>query len=184
MLEFFKSSIISMKNCRVQWVIIDEADKMFEGSEEEVDTFRQQLGVVLAALSDTRKLAMFSATHTPALAKWVRRHLRGLITVTVGHRSYSHRHTQMNKINLNVSNIKRTRTAIKLFVFTVPPIMTRLNATFQKCGSGQRRSGVVVLRQRGWEAARLPAARAERLEAASFGFVLFENPTPSWYSDE
>ncbi|XP_022120879.2 probable ATP-dependent RNA helicase DDX52 isoform X2 [Pieris rapae] len=72
---------------KVQWLIIDEADKMFEGSEEEVDTFRQQLGVVLASLDVRRRIALFSATHTPALAKWARKHLRGLIVLTVGHRN-------------------------------------------------------------------------------------------------
>ncbi|CAF4931974.1 unnamed protein product [Pieris macdunnoughi] len=72
---------------KVQWLIIDEADKMFEGSEEEVDTFRQQLGVVLASLDVQRRIALFSATHTPSLAKWARRHLRGLIVLTVGHRN-------------------------------------------------------------------------------------------------
>ncbi|XP_052741621.1 probable ATP-dependent RNA helicase DDX52 isoform X2 [Bicyclus anynana] len=70
---------------KVQWLIIDEADKLFEGSLEEVNTFRQQLDVVLAACR--AKLAMFSATHTPALAKWARHHMRGLINVTVGLRN-------------------------------------------------------------------------------------------------
>ncbi|CAK1551370.1 unnamed protein product [Leptosia nina] len=73
---------------KVQWLIIDEADKMFEGSEEEVDTFRQQLGVIISACDTKRtKLAMFSATHTPTLAKWARHNMRGLINVTVGLRN-------------------------------------------------------------------------------------------------
>ncbi|XP_050684806.1 probable ATP-dependent RNA helicase DDX52 [Leptidea sinapis] len=70
---------------KVQWLIVDEADKMFEGSVEEVDTFRQQLDVITRACS--AKLAMFSATHTPALAKWARHNMRGLINLTVGHRN-------------------------------------------------------------------------------------------------
>ncbi|XP_045772479.1 probable ATP-dependent RNA helicase DDX52 [Maniola jurtina] len=70
---------------KVQWLIIDEADKLFEGSTEEVDTFRQQLDVIIAACK--AKLAMFSATHTPAIAKWARHNMRGLINVTVGLRN-------------------------------------------------------------------------------------------------
>lgn len=31
-------------------------------------------------------MAMFSATNTPIVTKWCRRNLKGLITVTVGHR--------------------------------------------------------------------------------------------------
>ncbi|XP_041979361.1 probable ATP-dependent RNA helicase DDX52 isoform X2 [Aricia agestis] len=91
---------------KVQWLIIDEADKMFEGSTEEVDTFRQQLDVIMANLparlsvkdqakdksakdqtKPVTRLAMFSATHTPAIAKWARHNMRGLINITVGHRN-------------------------------------------------------------------------------------------------
>ncbi|XP_013145795.1 PREDICTED: probable ATP-dependent RNA helicase DDX52 [Papilio polytes] len=73
---------------KVRWVIIDEADKMFEGSEEVAGDFRRQLQQVLAGCSaPRRRLALFSATHTPALAKWSRRSLRGLVAVTVGHRN-------------------------------------------------------------------------------------------------
>ncbi|XP_047533111.1 probable ATP-dependent RNA helicase DDX52 [Vanessa atalanta] len=70
---------------KVQWLIIDEADKLFEGTTEEVDTFRQQLDVIMGFCK--AKLAMFSATHTPAIAKWARHNMRGLINVTVGLRN-------------------------------------------------------------------------------------------------
>ncbi|XP_039753535.1 probable ATP-dependent RNA helicase DDX52 [Pararge aegeria] len=70
---------------KVQWLIIDEADKMFEGSTEEVNTFRQQLGVIIAACK--ARLSKFSATHTPAIAKWARHNMKGLINVTVGLRN-------------------------------------------------------------------------------------------------
>nr|XP_034832181.1 probable ATP-dependent RNA helicase DDX52 [Maniola hyperantus] len=70
---------------KVQWLIIDEADKLFEGSTEEMDTFRQQLDIIIAACN--AKLAMFSATHTPKIAKWARHNMRGLINVTVGLRN-------------------------------------------------------------------------------------------------
>ncbi|XP_026494560.2 DEAD box protein 52 homolog [Vanessa tameamea] len=70
---------------KVQWLIIDEADKLFEGTTEEVDTFRQQLDVIMGFCK--AKVAMFSATHTPAIAKWARHNMRGLINVTVGLRN-------------------------------------------------------------------------------------------------
>ncbi|KPJ15464.1 putative ATP-dependent RNA helicase DDX52 [Papilio machaon] len=73
---------------KVRWLIIDEADKMFEGSEEQARDFRQQLQQVLAACGGKqRRVAMFSATHTPAVAKWCRHNLRGLISITVGQRN-------------------------------------------------------------------------------------------------
>ncbi|KAL0882810.1 hypothetical protein ABMA27_016355 [Loxostege sticticalis] len=72
---------------KVRWLIIDEADKLFEGSSEQSGDFRQQLDQVLAACgSKQRRIAMFSATHTPSLAKWCRHHMRGLINITVGQR--------------------------------------------------------------------------------------------------
>ncbi|XP_068633231.1 probable ATP-dependent RNA helicase DDX52 [Battus philenor] len=73
---------------KVRWLIIDEADKMFEGSAEEMSDFRQQLEQVLGACGGKqRRVAMFSATHTPAVAKWCRHNLRGLISITVGQRN-------------------------------------------------------------------------------------------------
>ncbi|CAH0715243.1 unnamed protein product, partial [Brenthis ino] len=70
---------------KVQWLIIDEADKLFEGTTEEVDTFRQQLDQIIKSCKS--KLAMFSATHTPTIAKWARHNMRGLINITVGLRN-------------------------------------------------------------------------------------------------
>ncbi|XP_063536791.1 DEAD box protein 52 homolog [Cydia strobilella] len=73
---------------KVRWLIIDEADKLFEGSADEQSDFRQQMEQILAACDGKqRRIAMFSATHTPAVAKWCRHHMRGLINVTVGQRN-------------------------------------------------------------------------------------------------
>ncbi|KPI95775.1 putative ATP-dependent RNA helicase DDX52 [Papilio xuthus] len=85
--------LLNQDNCtisldKVRWVIIDEADKLFEGSAEQAGDFRQQLQRVVEACGGRqRRLAMFSATHTPALAKWCRHNLRGLISITVGQRN-------------------------------------------------------------------------------------------------
>ncbi|KAL4712071.1 hypothetical protein ACJJTC_005307 [Scirpophaga incertulas] len=79
---------VNINLSKVKWVIIDEADKLFEGSPEQASDFRQQMEQVLAACAGRqRRVAMFSATHTPAVARWCRRHMRGLINLTVGHRN-------------------------------------------------------------------------------------------------
>ncbi|CAG9561605.1 unnamed protein product [Danaus chrysippus] len=80
-----KQDTVGINMDKVQWLVIDEADKLFEGSQEEVDTFRQQLDVILSSCKS--RLAMFSATHTPSIAKWARHNMRGLINITVGHRN-------------------------------------------------------------------------------------------------
>lgn len=42
----------------------------------------------MTACSNTqRRIAMFSATHTPAVAFWCRHNMKGLITLTVGERN-------------------------------------------------------------------------------------------------
>lgn len=68
----------------VEWLIVDEADKLFE---EGIRGFREQLDEITRACTnkDLRR-AMFSATNTPAVSKWCRHNMKGLVTVTVGHR--------------------------------------------------------------------------------------------------
>lgn len=71
----------------MKWLVIDEADKMFEGSTDQESDFRQQLEQIMSSCDGKeRRIAMLSATHTPAIAKWSRHNLRGLINITVGHR--------------------------------------------------------------------------------------------------
>lgn len=70
----------------IQWLVIDEADKLFETGNR---GFREQLSEVLKACSsENRKIAMFSATYTPVVAKWCVRNMKGLIRITIGHRYY------------------------------------------------------------------------------------------------
>ena len=68
----------------VKWLVVDEADKLFE---EGTRGFRSQLEEISKACtnSDVRR-CMFSATNTPAVTKWCRRNLKGLVTVTIGPR--------------------------------------------------------------------------------------------------
>ncbi|XP_028172276.1 probable ATP-dependent RNA helicase DDX52, partial [Ostrinia furnacalis] len=73
---------------KVRWLIIDEADKLFEGSAEQASDFRQQLDQIFTACGhQQRRVAMFSATHTPPVAKWCRHNMRGLLNITVGQRN-------------------------------------------------------------------------------------------------
>ncbi|XP_056629660.1 DEAD box protein 52 homolog [Diorhabda sublineata] len=74
---------ISLKN--IEWLVIDEADKLFETG---VRSFREQLDEILKACDNqNRKIAMFSATYTPAVAKWCVHNMKGLVRVTIGHRN-------------------------------------------------------------------------------------------------
>ncbi|CAK9798331.1 Probable ATP-dependent RNA helicase DDX52 [Anthophora quadrimaculata] len=74
---------ISFSN--VEWLIVDEADKLFEDGTR---SFRDQLEIISKACTNEKlNTAMFSATNTPTVTKWCRRNLKGLITVTVGHRN-------------------------------------------------------------------------------------------------
>lgn len=62
--------------------MVDEADKLFEMG---VRSFREQLEQILqACTNEKRKIAMFSATYTPAVAKWCVHNMKGLVRVTVG----------------------------------------------------------------------------------------------------
>lgn len=75
----------AIKLNKVKWLIIDEADKLFEDG---VRSFRDQLQQILIACSSTRrKIAMFSATCTPIVSKWCVRNMKGLIRVTIGLRN-------------------------------------------------------------------------------------------------
>lgn len=74
---------VSLKN--IQWLIIDEADKLFE---EGKHSFREQLDEIIAACtSKNLRIAMFSATQTPVVAKWAVHNMKGLIRITVGHKN-------------------------------------------------------------------------------------------------
>uniref|UniRef100_A0A1B6FC57 Probable ATP-dependent RNA helicase DDX52 n=1 Tax=Cuerna arida TaxID=1464854 RepID=A0A1B6FC57_9HEMI len=75
--------LISLKS--VQWLIVDESDKLFEAG---IRGFRDQLAEIYKACdSEDVRRAFFSATHTVEVAKWCRKHLNNLLLVTVGHRN-------------------------------------------------------------------------------------------------
>ena len=68
----------------VEWLIVDEADKLFE---EGIRGFREQLEEITKACSNIDlRHGMFSATNTSAVSKWCRRNMKRLVTVTIGQR--------------------------------------------------------------------------------------------------
>lgn len=51
-------------------------------------SFREQLDQIIAACTNSnRKIAMFSATYTPLVAKWCVRNMKQLIRITIGQRN-------------------------------------------------------------------------------------------------
>lgn len=68
----------------VEWLIVDEADKLFE---EGTRGFKDQLEEISKACTNENiRRGMFSATSTPAVTKWCRHNLKGLVTMTIGQR--------------------------------------------------------------------------------------------------
>lgn len=75
---------LSMNCSSVEWLIVDESDKLFETG---VRGFRDQLAVIYQACdSGNIRRAMFSATYTTEVAKWSRKNLKDLVLVTIGQR--------------------------------------------------------------------------------------------------
>lgn len=71
---------ISLGN--VEWLVVDEADKLFEAGPR---SFRSQLKQISTACSNENlRIAMFSATNTFIVNKWCKRHMKGLVRVTIG----------------------------------------------------------------------------------------------------
>ncbi|KAI9590402.1 DExD-box helicase 52 [Glossina fuscipes fuscipes] len=66
----------------VEWFVLDEADRLME---EGKNNFKEQLDDILAACSKSnKKMALFSATYTVAVAKWAIKNLKNLARVNIG----------------------------------------------------------------------------------------------------
>ncbi|XP_058065460.1 DEAD box protein 52 homolog [Anopheles bellator] len=66
----------------IQWVVVDEADKLFEDSK---NSFREQLDTVLnACVNPTKVIALFSATQTREADQWVAANVPRRIRFCIG----------------------------------------------------------------------------------------------------
>ena len=69
---------------RVEWLIVDESDKLFEGGKS---GFREQLATIYQACDSNQvRRAMFSATFTHDVEQWCKLNLDNVVMVTVGQR--------------------------------------------------------------------------------------------------
>lgn len=69
----------------VEWLVIDEADKLFEEGE---NSFREQLGTIYKACNNPSvKRAMFSATYTTDVEEWCKLTLNNMVQVSIGRKN-------------------------------------------------------------------------------------------------
>lgn len=81
-----KSSFFFSPHSRsIQWLILDEADKLFE---EGKNSFREQFDKIYGACtSPQKKVGLFSATWTMPVSKWGRKNVKNLYTISIGQRN-------------------------------------------------------------------------------------------------
>lgn len=71
----------------VEWLILDEADKLFEAGGK--NSFRDQFNKIYAACTSEKiKFGLFSATWTMPVSKWGKKHAKDhLYTISIGQRN-------------------------------------------------------------------------------------------------
>ncbi|XP_071848268.1 probable ATP-dependent RNA helicase DDX52 isoform X2 [Apostichopus japonicus] len=75
----------AIKLQNVEWLIIDESDKLFESGKS---GFRDQLATIYQACDSSRiRRALFSATYAHEVESWCKLNLDNVVEVTVGHRN-------------------------------------------------------------------------------------------------
>lgn len=80
--NWFKTNNKHNFNFSVKWLILDEADKLFE---EGSNSFKKQFNQIYNACTHSSKtVALFSATWTNSVSKWCRKNLTDLITINIG----------------------------------------------------------------------------------------------------
>lgn len=68
---------------QVEWMIIDEADKLFEEGSE--NGFREQLAKIYKTCDNPNiKHAMFSATISNEVEEWCKSYMNNLVQITIG----------------------------------------------------------------------------------------------------
>ncbi|XP_055942549.1 probable ATP-dependent RNA helicase DDX52 [Argiope bruennichi] len=84
LIYLLKNDPPSIKLNKVQWLIVDECDKLFETGKEE-KSFRDQLAFIYNACdSSFLKRAMFSATYRHEVEEWCKLNLDSLVCVSIG----------------------------------------------------------------------------------------------------
>jgi ATP-dependent RNA helicase DDX52/ROK1 len=69
---------------KVEWMIVDEADKLFDNTSTK-DSFREQLGKIFKACQNSKlKHALFSATYSSEIKNWCKSYFTNMIRVTIG----------------------------------------------------------------------------------------------------
>ncbi len=72
----------------VEWMIIDEADKLFEEGSQ--NGFRDQLAKIYKSCDNPKvKHAMFSATISNEVEEWCKSYMNNLVQITIGRRNLS-----------------------------------------------------------------------------------------------
>ncbi|XP_071945364.1 probable ATP-dependent RNA helicase DDX52 [Antedon mediterranea] len=75
----------SLKLTSVEWLIVDESDKLFEDGKS---GFREQLAVIYKACESTHvRRALFSATFAYEVEQWCKLNLDNVVAVTVGQKN-------------------------------------------------------------------------------------------------
>lgn len=70
--------------CSVEWLVVDESDKLFEEGKK---GFREQLATIFLACSSPHvRRALFSATFALDVEQWCRLNLDNLVSVNIGQR--------------------------------------------------------------------------------------------------
>lgn len=83
-LKSFSTKFLSAHS--IQWLILDEADKLFEAGK---NSFRDQFNKIYAACtSEKKKFGLFSATWTMPVSKWSKKNAKDhLYTISIGQRN-------------------------------------------------------------------------------------------------
>ena len=67
---------------KIEWMVIDEADRLFEDGEK---GFREQLAAIYKACDNPKiKHALFSATLTNDVQQWFKNYSNNIIEVSIG----------------------------------------------------------------------------------------------------
>ncbi len=76
------NEVIKSSMKRIDWMIIDEADRLFEDGDK---GFREQLAKIYKACDSPKiKHALFSATLTNEIQEWFRNSANNLVEVSIG----------------------------------------------------------------------------------------------------